>query len=202
MKTLKSFCITALSIMLLFACEEQEFVKSDKITLQDDISVQYGNIDQKLELPFKAHFYTRRNYSEEGEGFCTEDPFFAYNYQVGEGEATHLGRFTTTMQFCGAGFDYTNGDGVFIAANGDKLFIKIPSEGVIGHILPYDHHFYELQFQDAFSFNGGTGRFENASGWGMTNSFVDLFDDENNFIPEHQTDHEWIGTLILPVKKN
>ena len=33
------------------------------------------------------------------------------------------------------------------------------------------------------------------------NSFVDLFDDEGNYIPEHQTDHEWTGTLILP-KKN
>ena len=47
-------------------------------------------------------------------------------------------------------------------------------------------------------FNGGTGRFEGATGSGYTDSYVGLFDDEGNFIPEHQTDHEWTGTLILP----
>ncbi len=28
---------------------------------------------------------------------CTEGPFTAFNYQVGEGESTHLGHFTTQM---------------------------------------------------------------------------------------------------------
>jgi len=59
------------------------------------------------------------------------------------------------------------------------------------------HSFYEAYFRDPFEFTGGTGRFEGASGHGMTNSFVDLFDDDGNFIPEHKTDHEWTGKLIL-----
>ena len=106
------------------------------------------------------------------------------------------------MQFCGANLDYKNGEGVFVAANGDELYFNIPSDGVVGHILPYEHDLYEFQFQDPFMFTGGTGRFEGASGGGMTNSFVDLFDADGNFIPEHQTDHEWTGTLIFPGGKN
>ena len=148
---------------------------------------------------FKADFYTLRNY--DSVGICTEDPYISFNYQVGEGNGTHLGRFTTTMSFCGAGFEYKNGVGVFVAANGDELYFWIPSPGEVGYIIPYVHPVYDFQFQDPFTFNGGSGRFEGTSGGGYTNSFVDLFDDDGNFIPEHRTDHEWTGTLILPKKK-
>ena len=102
------------------------------------------------------------------------------------------------MSFCGAGLAYKNGEGSFVAANGDELYFWVPSPDSIGHIIPYDHPFYEFQFQDPFMFNGGTGRFEGATGSGYTDSYVDLFDDDGNFILEHRTDHEWTGTLILP----
>lgn len=154
------------------------------------------------EVPFKAKFYTLRDYSNSGEGFCTEDPYLSFNYQVGEGIGTHLGKFTTTISFCGRDQtpNYKNGQGVFVAANGDELYFLVPSPGEIGRVNPFEHPLYEGQFQDAFTFSGGTGRFEGASGVGVTNSLVDLLDDEGNFIPEHQTDHEWIGTLIIPSK--
>ena len=102
-----------------------------------------------------------------------------------------------SLWFCGAVLDYKNGEGVFVAANGDELYFNVPSPGEVGHVLLFDHPFYEAMFQDPFSFIGGTGRFEGASGGGYTNSFVDLFDDDGNFIPEHQTDHKWTGTLIM-----
>ena len=172
----------------------------------DDLAIAKGN-DYNLKskengqntIPFKSDFYTQRNYDVNLVGWCTEDPFLTFNYQVGEGNATHLGKFTTTMQFCVNGFQYKNGEGVFIAANGDELYFNIPSEGEVGQIFTIEHPLYELQFQDPFEFTGGTGRFEGASGGGYTNSFVDLFDDDGNFIPDHNTDHEWNGTLILPV---
>jgi len=199
MKLFKVLLLAPLIISLVFSCSSD----NDEIITSSDLKSQplmksSSFKDKSVTIPFKAHFYTKRDYSNEGVGYCSEDPFLAFNYQVGEGEATHLGRFTTTMQFCGNGFDYKNGEGVFVAANGDELYIAVPSVGFIGHILPYAHPLYELQFQDPFIFTGGTGRFEGASGEGMTNSFVDLFDDEGNFIPEHQTDHQFMGTLILP----
>lgn len=158
-----------------------------------------------MSKPFKAHFYTKRDYSNEAQGpiHCTDDTYSTFNYQVGEGEATHLGHFTTTMEFCGAGFHYNNLVGTFVAANGDELYIRF-DEGVVGEVKLYGEEDrvppYEAHFEDPFIFDGGTGRFEGATGEGMTNSKVDLFDDDGNFIPEHQTDHIFTGTLVLPKK--
>ena len=209
MKALKLFGIAIIGIMLLYTCEKQddEITSANDVFQKSNLESKYGQADGTLELPFKAHFYTKRNYSKEEEGatYCTEDPYTAFNYQVGEGEATHLGHFTTEMHFCGAGFDYINAEGVFVAANGDELYFKF-EEGTIGHVILYTEEDvvppYEAHFEDPFIFNGGTGRFENASGGGKMNSKVDLFDDEGNFIAEHQTDHIWTGTLILPKGKD
>ena len=199
MKTLKLLGITIIGILLMYACEKQdEIMFSNDASLKAKVESSSDKVDGQLELPFKANFYTKRDYSNDGAGYCTEDPYLAFNYQVGEGEATHLGHFTTIMQFCGAGFDYKNGEGSFVAANGDELYFVVPSFGAIGHVILFEDPYYEAYFQDPFTFTGGTGRFEGASGGGMTDSKVNLFDDEGNFIAEHQTDHIWTGTLILP----
>ena len=201
MKIFKFFFIAIVSLTFFGACEKS----ADKSLLNEDLSqIQEDNenLNSKSRgqrsIPFKSDFYTVRNY--DSTGTCSEDPYTSFNYQVGEGNGTHLGSFTTTMTFCVDfnSFTYKNGEGVFIAANGDELYFWIPSPDSIGHIIPYVHPVYEFQFQDPFTFKGGTGRFEGASGGGYTNSFVDLFDDNGNFIPEHRTDHEWTGTLILP----
>ncbi len=89
---------------------------------------------------------------------------------------------------------------MLVAANGDELCLALP-EGTIGHVIlytpldvvaPYDAH-----FEDPFVFTGGTGCFEGASGEGMMNSKVNLFEDDGAFIPEHQTDHVCTGTITL-----
>lgn len=196
MKTLKFFIITFLSLTLFISCSNEDFLQEESI---DNLNVSARGPQS---IPFKADFFTKRNYDNVGVGFCTEDPYLDFNHQVGEGKATHLGNIDVTMSFCGAGFDYKNGTGVFVAANGDELYIKVPSEGEIGHvILDFENlQPYEAYFQDPFSFDGGTGRFVGATGGGMTNSFVDLFNDEGEFIFEHRTDHIWTGKLLLPFK--
>ncbi|MCG2461368.1 hypothetical protein K8352_11460 [Flavobacteriaceae bacterium F89] len=149
---------------------------------------------------FEAKFFTKRNFDAE-IGTCTEDPYLGYNYQVGEGSSTLLGKFTAELFFCGNGSDYKNGEGVFVAENGDELYYRVPSSGEIGHVLPlpYADPLYELYFQDSFTFTGGTGRFKGASGGGKTDSYVDLLvdGDTTQFIPEHRTDHVWSGTITL-----
>ncbi len=158
----------------------------------------------KISLPFKAEFFTKRNFNAV-IGTCDDADYQGYNYQVGEGTATHLGKFTAELFFCGGSDGYKNGEGVFVAANGDELYYSVPSPGEIGHVLPlpYTDPLYEAYFQDPFTFTGGTGRFEGASGGGYTDSYVDLFvdGDPNQFIDEHQTDHVWTGTLILPKRR-
>ncbi len=197
MKTIKFFIIAFLSLTLFISCSNEDFLQDDII---DNLNVSARGPQS---VPFKAYFYTNRNYENDGIGFCTEDPYLSFNYQVGEGKATHLGNIDVVISFCGGPFGYKNGIGTFVAANGDELYVKIPTEGEIGNVI-FDFENlpspYEAYFQDPFSFNGGTGRFEGASGHGYTNSFVDLFDEDGNFIPEHRTDHEWTGTLILPFK--
>ena len=197
MNALRLFIITLLGIIIIGACQK---TADQTLSEQNDLHKK-GPMEYRA-IPFKADFYTLRNYDEEGVGYCTEMPFVSFNYQVGEGNATHLGHFTTTMSFCADNltFTYKNGEGEFVAANGDKLYFYIPSPDSVGHIIPIVDPLYELQFQDPFTFNGGTGRFEGALGEGYTNSFVNLFDDDGNFIPEHRTDHKWTGTLMLPIK--
>lgn len=157
-------------------------------------------------LPFKASFYTIRNYSNSGEGYCNLDSdWSSFNYQYAEkcGNATHMGLITAEIMFCSAagpgpdGIPYGDGQGRLIAANGDEVYIIVPPAGQTGYVVfmaPGTHPIYDAYFETPFVIVGGTGRFENASGEGTTLSHVDLFD-ENGFILEHRTDHEFTGVI-------
>jgi hypothetical protein len=149
--------------------------------------------DKMVTLPFKAKFYTEEFSFVLPSDDC--DPIFpgrGLNTQKGEGNATHLGEFTTVMPFCmdvGAdlgAYDFF-GNGQFIAANGDELWFTVSGGRVLFFADPGPT--YLAYFQDPFVFTGGTGRVEGATGGGYTDSFVmhGLF----------HTDHEWTGELTL-----
>ena len=128
MKALKFILITILSLTLFTACEkstDDPLATNDleQPQILDDFGYISANARGQRSIPFKANFYTLRNYEYDGEGECTEDPYVSLNYQVGEGTGTHLGNFDITLFFCGdnATFTYKNGEGSFVAANGDEL---------------------------------------------------------------------------------
>lgn len=160
-------------------------------------NAQLGYDGAAVSTPFRANMFTRLTGMVPNPE-CGEFPRLL-NTQVGEGEATHLGRFSVVITFCvdvtdvlddgtltaGESLPYDNGFGILTAANGDVLYLEIS-----GTVLPSDHPDYDFEFHDPFHFTGGTGRFEGATGEGMTASFVDQSDD--------RTDHEWLGTLVLP----
>lgn len=191
---MKKIIIAILAFGIIVSCEKQE----DEIRL-DDLSIQKSNlqanssVDPKTDgvtVPFKSDFFTE----QEGElNFdACEGALIALNTQVGGGNATHLGIFTTRMEFC-MNFDdqspdfatYWAVDGVFIAANGDELYFTVSGQVIM---LPAGSDpFYVAYFDDPFTFTGGTGRFEGATGGGTTNSFT-------NFL---HTDHKWTGTITL-----
>jgi hypothetical protein len=149
--------------------------------------------DGMVTVPFKARFYTEASSVVEDE--C--GPGIQLNTQEGKGNATHLGTMTTKMVFC---FDLNEGpdfgtyyflegeeNGYFSAANGDQLWITVTEGQVI--FDPAVGPDYAAYFQDPFSFTGGTGRFEGATGGGMIDSKLraDLI----------RTDHHWTGELTL-----
>lgn len=161
-----------------------------------------GNAPQKMgrtggavTVPFKASFFTEGPENEMPVHVCSAS-HPAPILQLGDGQATHLGKFSTRITFCadptdvaggleeGESIPYVDGVGTFTAANGDELWFTIA-----GEILPSDHPDFDFEFADPFEFNGGTGRFAGASGGGVTSSFVNFQID--------RTEHYWSGELIL-----
>lgn len=217
MKTLmNSLLLTLFSICLIAACDVTE---SNPELQEGPVSnlteMEHGEKNHlfgyQKPVPFKATFFTDivNNIEDPGDpeasgpfkGGCTEEPFIFFNVQEGSGQATHLGNFSTRITFCIDPTDlmddgtltgdesapYNNGQGTFTAANGDELHFTIE-----GAVLPSDHPDYNFEFQDPFTFTGGTGRFAGASGSGITDSFVNQ--------SANRTDHSWNGELILNPK--
>ena len=202
MKIVTFYFLLISSFSLFLSCKNNVFHSSDDFTLNNE-NIQTRGI---REIPFSATFFTKK--IPGASPACNPDPAFS-NYTVPNlqhaddaGQGTHLGLFSTTMSFCSAeipspdGFPYGGGTGVFVAANGDELYIAI-DHGIVHLLPPGTHPVYDLYFDDPFYFTGGTGRFEGASGGGTTDSYVNLFDDNGAVIDDHQTDHVWTGTLIL-----
>jgi hypothetical protein len=87
----------------------------------------------------------------------------------GTGTATHLGSLTTVQSHCvePSSFAFTNGQFTITAANGDQLF------GIYqGEFLPLEPPVFTLDGR--FTFTGGTGRFDGATGGGDASGTQDL----------------------------
>ena len=148
-------------------------------------------------VPFEARFESTGTNAPDAA--CGESPPNFLNTQEGEGEGTGLGQMTFQAQFCNDIGDLLDDDiptdeksvpwkslghMIFTAANGDELWT---TGG--GDIVPTDKPGYLFEFLDPFVFVGGTGRFEGASGSGVTESYV---------LAGGRVEHYWSGTLVLP----
>lgn len=104
------------------------------------------------------------------DGRCSIPADYVVEFAA-SGQATHLGEFTIVFGHCsrmnvdaGTGavtFDYGDGRGTFVAANGDELHgtygagtANLTADGTVA-------------WHDTFALVGGTGRFEGASGGGQ-----------------------------------
>lgn len=141
-----------------------------------------------VRLPFKVEYvgeYTAQFISEK----CGEDP----NYNIivdGEGNGTHVGESTIHFDFC---FDastgiYGNQDSYIVASNGDTLFISCEGQVIEGR-LPEHPDDVNSWWKDPFVILGGTGKFEGATGSGMT--------DDYNWDRDPYSHHHWEGTIVL-----
>jgi hypothetical protein len=108
-------------------------------------------------VPFKAS-YTWRLVSEAPSPGC-DGPGEARAFLEGEGTATHLGRFTITLNHCGKpDLPLSDGHGTFVAANGDLLHITYFGVGGLTGAPPV------FGFESRVTFVGGTGKFAGATG--------------------------------------
>lgn len=149
---------------------------------------------------FRAeHFRTEQDLEDPRSGFsgnCEDSDFPYFNVQRGDGNIYRLGAFTTELTFClrpPAPTDpsvlYKDGQGTFFMEDGHELYFEIP-EGEV-HLLTEPGP-YQAKFNDYVFFTGGTGPYENADGYAITNSFVKFFPDASD-----RTDHTWYGWLLL-----
>ena len=168
MKTLKKIFFVIAGICLLLACS-----KPDEFFDDDPLGNILGCTDETVTVPFKTDF--NYNYTSVGVDveMCGEYPML-YVIADGAGTATHLGKFTTRVEFCVNSETSIFGEegytvGSFIAANGDELFYA-----TWGKVEPRDENDPPniLEKWDApFLFTGGTGRFEEASGEGIYHGY-------------------------------
>ena len=99
MKTLKQLSVSLLCLFLFGTCEQS--VEDPSPIAAQQIGLQEGKPDMKSK-PFKARFYTKRTYNPAdvaNVGVCDEGEFTAINLQVGGGNGTHLGKFSTSLWF-------------------------------------------------------------------------------------------------------
>ena len=147
---LKLFFLTVLSAFLFLGCSTDN--QEDFLDDSSSSKLSEDNIVAKVvERPFKV----------KGSGTFsfvsfppTEECENLLQYLIeGEGNATHLGRFSVTITYC---TDFGNNSfitGTQVAANGDELDFYSVGFGV-------DE---QGQWTD-YIYDGGTGRFTNATG--------------------------------------
>ena len=112
-----------------------------------------------------------------------------------KGNAEVLGDFICHFDFCADGEGHYPGTGMtayMVAECGDTLFIEGGGQVMEGRLEEHPDHVISY-WRDPFKILGGTGKFEGATGSGMT--------DDYNSIKDENSHHHWVGTITL-VKGN
>ncbi len=172
-------------ISLITGCET-----NDPLELEKESSSETKVVTGR---PLGFNIVMTGNYDYVGPSdICGDFPPYGRVTNTGEGTGTHLGHFTHYFDFC---FDLTDGSypedylvGYFEDENGDRLFVEVAGFVLPGR-LPGMPDFATSYFRDPFVIVGGTGRFEGATGWGMTNDY--------NSANDPYSHHHWKGRIIF-----
>ena len=177
--------------------------KTDEFTVDENAQLKSAQLksaqSHKVTVPFEANFIGEyKSFTENPEAECGE-PYFCRVIVDFEGTATHLGKIYGTFEFCACGPDdpdvegpdqaYEGGVNTFTAANGDKLYILSMGSTVVEGRRPDHPEYVCCWWQDTWEITGGTGRFEGATGSGIT--------DDYNSSEDPNSHHQWTGTITL-----
>ena len=142
-------------------------------------------------IPFEANFtgeYAQVLTGDDVKG-CPEG--FECHVTVNfEGTAKELGKIEGTFNFCACGpeGEYAPTDSYLVSEDGDSLFFSCSGKVINGR-LPGHPEFVTSYWRDPFVFEGGTGRFEGATGGGTT--------DDYNSSQDPNSHHHWTGKITL-----
>lgn len=115
----------------------------------------------------------------------------------GEGTGTHVGNSTIYFDFCVNPIfeddvfikgEYGNAYSYIVAADGDTLFVSVEGAVLPGRLDDHPEHVVSY-WRDPFVILDGTGRFEGATGSGMT--------DDYNSSEDQNSHHHWVGTITM-----
>lgn len=188
MKTALNFSLVIAMIGFLTACQTSE---DFEIENEPAFKHHEGKVQT---LGFNVLLYgTYQDVPENND--C---PGLGKVINTGEGTGTHFKKVTSYFEFCvkptvpGGG---TYPEGYLVAyfedKNGDRLNVEVAGEVFPGRV-PGMPNYALSYFKDPFIITGGTGRFEGATGSGMTNDY--------NFLGKDgivHTSHHWQGTITM-----
>lgn len=157
--------ILMLSVATLYACSSDSLITDEANLTKQQVDLKRSSKEKAVTRPFKIE--AEGDFSLfPGDGVTC--PAVVLN-ALGEGTATHLGLSTLLEEWCfnGEGNDLGTRTLTLTAANGDVL------HGTHSYILWTS----PTSFEEVLVFDGGTGRFENATGE-FNESVVIIFDTE------------------------
>jgi hypothetical protein len=157
--------ILLLSVMTVFACSRDQLITEDVNSIEQEAGIQERTGKKPVKRPFKLTAKGAYSVFVTNDGTCPEFTLRAST----EGNATHLGRIVQVEQWCWNGTQADLGARTLtiIAANGDELY---------GTPISVEWSSF-FTFEELVSINGGTGRFENATG--EFRQWVEISRDEN-----------------------
>lgn len=127
---------------------------------------------------------------------CGDFPPMVNVINIGEGSGTHFGKVKSHFDFCVDTTDssYPNPfeEAWFEDENGDKLYVYVEGFVLPGRV-PGMPSFATSYFKDPFIITGGTGKYDGATGSGMTNDY--------NSSKDPYSHHHWTGKITLPKTK-
>ena len=181
--------------VFLFSCNNGY----DPLVGQDVGKLVYHSIEEccYITLPFEASF-TGEYLSAEADiacGECNIDSGYCWgSVKISITGACHpLDTFSGLFEFC---CDFINGYypgdhslAYMIDSENDTLFVRAMGQVIDGRTA--NHPEYVTSYwKDPFQITGGTGKYLNATGTGMTDDYNSRLDPYSH--------HHWSGTIILP----
>lgn len=174
-----------LCMFILISCTSNKNKSSNELKSVDKETQEIKTISESFIVEFTGEY---KNVIEGPESGC-EDPYNCLVVVEFKGTGS-IGDFSGTFNFCACGpeGEYGPTDSYMINTSGDTLIVSCSGKVVPGKLVDHPEHVTSY-WKDPFKILGGTGKFEGATGKGMTNDYNSSLDPNSH--------HNWEGEITL-----